>query len=113
MEEEFIFPRFEKAGHDVELTRVLRIQHDAGRALTERILHAAKSIDATERAELPDILGQFTTMYLPHISREDSVLFCQIRTLMNEREYADLGNRFQEMEHRDSGKAAMRRRWPR
>src|SRR5438270_6878929 len=36
-EEEELFPRFEKAGKLVELTLVLRAQHDAGRRLTSQI----------------------------------------------------------------------------
>ena len=36
-EEDFLFPRFERAGKLVELVRVLRAQHQAGRQVTERI----------------------------------------------------------------------------
>src|SRR5581483_2704936 len=35
-EEELIFPRFEKAKKLTELVRVLRVQHDAGRKVTDR-----------------------------------------------------------------------------
>ena len=38
LEEEFVFPRFEKAGKLMDLVTVLRTQHQAGRALTDRIV---------------------------------------------------------------------------
>jgi hemerythrin-like domain-containing protein len=37
LEEDHLFPRFEKAGRLTDLTRVLRVQHQAGRRLTELI----------------------------------------------------------------------------
>ena len=41
LEEDHLFPRFEKAGKLVELTKVLREQHAAGRRLTNTILSLA------------------------------------------------------------------------
>src|SRR5579872_919658 len=43
LEENHLFPRFEKAGKLADLTKVLRAQHIAGRTLTGRILAAANS----------------------------------------------------------------------
>src|SRR5437660_624763 len=37
LEEDFLFPRFEKAGRLTDLTSVLRAQHQAGRRLTDEI----------------------------------------------------------------------------
>ena len=37
LEEDYLFPRFEKADKLVDLTTVLRAQHQAGRRLTDRI----------------------------------------------------------------------------
>ena len=37
LEEDYLFPRFEKAGRLTDLTMVLRAQHQAGRRLTEQI----------------------------------------------------------------------------
>src|SRR5690349_9399195 len=36
-EEQFVFPRLEKAGKEVELVKTLRAQHQAGRVLTTEI----------------------------------------------------------------------------
>ena len=37
IEEQYVFPRFERAGRLTELVAVLRQQHDAGRGLTDHI----------------------------------------------------------------------------
>jgi len=42
LEENFIFPIFEKHQQHTKLVKVLRRQHDAGRALTERILRSSQ-----------------------------------------------------------------------
>jgi len=36
LEEDFLFPRLEKAGKQIDLTRILREQHQAGRRLSKR-----------------------------------------------------------------------------
>jgi hemerythrin-like domain-containing protein len=41
LEEDYLFPRFEKAHKLGDLTSVLRAQHQAGRRLTDQITHAA------------------------------------------------------------------------
>lgn len=102
LEEDHLFPRFEKAGKLVDLVKVLREQHQAGRRLTDLIAEWAtpatlKDAQGTER--LSRSLRQFIRMYRPHESREDTVLFPALRGLMSEKEYDDLGERFEEREH--------------
>src|SRR6476646_3145148 len=41
LEEDFLFPRFEKAGKLADLTAVLRSQHQAGRRLTDQLTQLA------------------------------------------------------------------------
>jgi hypothetical protein len=43
LEEDFLFPRFEKARKLAELTAILRRQHQVGRMLTDEILALAKA----------------------------------------------------------------------
>src|SRR5215510_5681447 len=76
LEEEHLFPRFEKAGKLADLVGVLRKQHQAGRQLTAGILEGTATApkDAAASA-LADKLGQFARMYRPHEAREDTVLF--------------------------------------
>jgi len=101
LEEDHLFPRFEKAGQLVDLVAVLRRQHQAGRRLTGDILKLAdpgalKTPEARRR--LPDLLRQFLRMYRPHAAREDTVLFPAFRTLVPAKEYAALGDEFEDRE---------------
>src|SRR5213596_2119395 len=66
LEEDFLFPRFEKAGKQSDLTRILREQHQAGRRLTDTTLSLAKLKSLKEdsdRKQLGDSLRQFIRMY--------------------------------------------------
>ena len=107
LEEEFVFPRFEKAGKLVDLVGVLRTQHQTGRSLTARVLRladgASMRMDANRR-EMGDALRAFIRLYRPHAAREDTVLFPAFRPLVGGREYAELGERFEEREHELFGK---------
>lgn len=61
-EEEVLFPRFERKHKQEELVRVLRQQHQAGRALTDRVLAVARGKGA---AQLRGDLLNFVRMYEP------------------------------------------------
>jgi hemerythrin-like domain-containing protein len=102
LEEDYLFPRFEKAGKLTDLTNVLRQQHQAGRRLTDRIryLATAQTLQTPQSAgELRTVLQQFTRMYEPHEAREDTVLFPALRTIVSGEEYAALGEDFEKKEH--------------
>jgi hemerythrin-like domain-containing protein len=69
LEEEHLFPRFEKAGKLVELVKVLREQHEAGRRLTDQIrdrVTALSQESAWKRKELEGSMLIFIRMYRPH-----------------------------------------------
>ena len=107
LEEDHLFPRFEKAGKLVPLVKTLRQQHQAGRALTARILDLTKSGSHPadeDRAPLRRALRQFIRMYRPHEAREDTVLFPAIRSIVSAHEYAALGEDFEDKEHELFGK---------
>lgn len=102
LEEDHLFPCFEKAGKLVDLVKVLRDQHQAGRRLTDEIARLATPDalkDAQGSKELAQSLRQFIRMYRPHESREDTVLFPAVRSLMTTKEYDDLGEQFEDREH--------------
>jgi hemerythrin-like domain-containing protein len=101
LEEDYLFPRFEKAKREIELVKVLRDQHRAGRRLTEEILQLAggKLSGAADRARLGAALRKFVAMYRPHEAREDTVLFPAIRRIVSPHEYAALGEAFEKKEH--------------
>ncbi len=101
LEEDYLFPRFRKAGKLVELVDTLLEQHQAGRRLTDATvkLATAPSLKApAEWAALGDSLRQFIRMYSPHAAREDTVLFPALHEIVSGEEYDDLGERFEDKE---------------
>jgi hemerythrin-like domain-containing protein len=105
-EEEMVFPRFERAHKLVELVRVLRAQHQAGRKVTERVqgLATAAGIkDPERRRQLRGELLAFIRMYEPHASREDTVLFPALHDIVSPSEYDALGEDFERREHKVFG----------
>jgi len=106
LEENFLFPRFEKANQLTELVGVLRQQHMAGRTLTDQIINIAKlktgSTDDTQK--LIKLLTNFNKMYRPHEAREDTILFPALRKIVSSNEYYSLGEDFEKKEHELFGK---------
>jgi hemerythrin-like domain-containing protein len=101
LEENYLFPRFKKAGKLIDLVDVLLQQHQAGRRLTDITTHLAteqglKSAD--DRRKLADSMRQFIRMYSPHEAREDTVLFPAFRSLVSAHEFDSLGEEFEKKE---------------
>ena len=105
LEEEHLFPRFEKAGQQVELVRVLRQQHQQGRRLTDDVERLAAGSSASDRKGLVAAIAAFSRMYRPHAAREDTVLFPAFRSVVGAKEFRELGERFEDQEHELFGKA--------
>ncbi len=101
LEEEYIFPRFEKAGKQTDLVKTLREQHDAGRKLTDYILAHAKenTNDTIQMLLLSDYLKLYVRMFRPHEAREDTILFPEFKKLLSKEEYGKLGDIFEDREH--------------
>jgi hemerythrin-like domain-containing protein len=107
LEEDFLFPRFEKANTLVDLVQVLRRQHQAGRILTERIRELAAppaAPDADAKKALTAAIHAFVRMYRPHEAREDTVLFPALRRIIPAAELDALCDRFESEEHARFGK---------
>ena len=103
LEEKFIFPEFEKRRKLTDLVKVLRRQHDAGRAVTEIVLrHAApdRFRQADHRRELVWACEAFIRMYRPHEAREDTVLFPAFRKIVPAKQIQELGEQFEKEEDR-------------
>lgn len=100
LEEDHLFPRFEKAGQLTDLTKVLRLQHQKGRLLTQRILTNTKrqNLSQAERMLLMGDMQSFIRMYSPHEAREDTVLFPALHKLISRHEYDALGEDFEKIE---------------
>ena len=101
-EENYLFPRFEKANQLTDLVSVLRQQHQAGRNITDQISSLTKSSTQTdtENIKLIQLLTVFNTMYRPHEAREDTVLFPAFRKIVSKNEYNSLGEEFEKNEHK-------------
>ena len=101
-EENYLFPRFEKAHQLAELVQVLRQQHLAGRVVTDEIIQLTKTqaLSENETQKLIGLMTAFNTMYRPHESREDTVLFPAFRKIVSQNEYDSLGEEFEENEHK-------------
>lgn len=103
LEEEFLFPRFRKAGKLVTLVDTLQAQHKAGRELTAQIRELAglgtfKYVASSDSDKLSEALRAFLRMYRPHEAREDTVVFPAFRTIVSAHEYDALGDDFEKKE---------------
>jgi hemerythrin-like domain-containing protein len=112
-EEKYIFPVFEAHKKLVDLVQTLKTQHKAGREVTARILRLStpdqfRSQDS--RTQLIASCQSFIRMYRPHESREDTVLFPALRTLLTPRQVEALGDRMEEDEHKVLGNEGFERR---
>jgi hemerythrin-like domain-containing protein len=102
LEENHLFPRFEKANKLVDLVKVLRAQHQAGRRVTDVVLQRANASalrDSDNVARVALAMREFNRMYAPHEAREDTVLFPAFRSLVSANEYASLGEDFEKKEN--------------
>ncbi len=105
LEEDHLFPRFEKAGKLTDLVTTLRAQHAAGRTVTARILQVTGAKGARRRGgQLIRDLNLFIRMYRPHEAREDTILFPALHSLVSRNEYDALGEDFEKKEHELFGK---------
>ena len=100
LEEDHLFPRFEKAGKLVDLVKLLRAQHAAGRTVTDRILAASKGGDVSNISA--DLMA-FIRMYRPHEAREDTVLFPALHDIVSKHEYDAMGEQFEGIERQTFG----------
>jgi hemerythrin-like domain-containing protein len=99
LEEDLLFPRYEKAGKLADLTAILRRQHQVGRTLTDQITALAKApLADADRAKLATVLRSFNHMYTPHAAREDTVLFPVLHEIVGVHEYEAMGAQFEAKE---------------
>ena len=101
LEEDYLFPRFEKANKLTDLVKTLKEQHIAGRKVTDFVLQRANLQmlkDPAERAKVAEAIRQFNRMYAPHEAREDTVLFPAFHSIVSQNEYDSLGEDFEKKE---------------
>jgi hemerythrin-like domain-containing protein len=101
LEEDHLFPRFEKAGKLTDLVTVLKQQHAAGRNLTRTIETNATLAglrNGSQRAQTRKCLRLFVRMYRPHEAREDTILFPALHGLIDPSDYEELADQFEAKE---------------
>ena len=94
LEETHIFPRLE-TGPLQPLVATLRLQHQAGRRLTDQLLANPKDGKAIE---------QFVRMYTPHAAFEDTLLVPAWKKAVGKKAYQELGEKFEDEETKQLGK---------
>ncbi len=105
LEEGFVFPRLRQAGVLTSTVTTLLVQHARGRVLTQFLLaHAIGGMaNAGTRTQLAAAMQDFVRMYEPHEAREDTVVFPAFRQVVPPKEFADLGQQFDELEQQQFG----------
>jgi hemerythrin-like domain-containing protein len=107
LEETHIFPTIKKAGGPAAAyVDVLIAQHQRGRELTDYILATVgKGPIATGDAEtLARVLDSVELMYEHHAAREDTVVFPAWKDALSAHQLDEMGETFEEIEHRQFGK---------
>ncbi|MHB8066789.1 MAG: hemerythrin domain-containing protein [Desulfobaccales bacterium] len=100
LEEDYVFPRFEKGGKMVELVQTLRRQHEAGRKIIDFLQSPLEAMAPQNRAKTVAYIQAFARMYRPHAAREDTVLFPAFRSVVSPKEFLELGDIFEDQETR-------------
>lgn len=105
IEEDHLFPRFEKAKKLADLVATLRTQHAAGRTVTgqikELVTRGLRTDDDKRFAQ--EAIRKFVRMYRPHEAREDTVLFPALHEIVSQHEFDAMGEEFEGIERKTFG----------
>jgi hemerythrin-like domain-containing protein len=102
LEEEYLFPIFEKNDRHVALIKALRDQHTKGRKITNRLLEICspnRPITPATRTTIRSLLKKFIVIYRPHSAQEDTILLPEVRSLVTPEEFDALSEKFEALEH--------------
>jgi hemerythrin-like domain-containing protein len=105
LEEAYIFPAVRKAAPaQGTLVDTLLAQHRRGREITDYVLAATGNgrIGADPQL-LGSAMNAMVLMYQQHAAREDTLLFPAWKQALSDRQYAEMGDRFEEIEKRTFG----------
>jgi hemerythrin-like domain-containing protein len=106
LEEQHVFPEVKRAGGPAAaLVDVLESQHRRGREITAYILATAKrgKLDAGAAATLAATLDGMARMYRAHTAHEDTVVFPAWKAALPQSRIEELGEEFEDIEHRQFG----------
>lgn len=105
LEETYIFPAVRKAaGSAAAYVDILLAQHQRGREITDYVLGVtSKEAIGGDTEALARALDAFELMYEHHAAREDTILFPAWKTAIPRNELAEMGEKFEEIEHQQFG----------
>ena len=106
LEEAHVFvPLIKSGGELATLANTLKQQHARGRQITDYISAVARkrALSAADAAPLSSTLLSFVRMYEHHAAIEDTIIFPAWKAAISPAQYAELGERFEELEHRTFG----------
>lgn len=84
---------------------MLVAQHQRGREITEYLLAVSRTAIGVADAEpLARTLEAFARMYEERAAREDTVVFPAWKKLLSPKQLEEMGERFEEIEHKTFGK---------
>ena len=107
LEEAYIFPAVKKAGGPAaSYADILVAQHQRGREITDYIFSATRGgkVGASNSQTLARIMDEFVLMYRNHAAREDTIVFPAWKRTMSPKQYDELSDKFEEIEHQMFGK---------
>jgi hemerythrin-like domain-containing protein len=104
LEEDYVFPLFQKANQMTDMVAILRQQHAAARGLTDAILKASSgSGDAAGMDALRPHILAYIHMLRPHTAHEETILYPQLRAVASADQIAELQQTFMENEKKRFG----------
>jgi hemerythrin-like domain-containing protein len=106
LEEAHIFPALKRAGgpasRDVD---TLIAQHQRGREITDYVLAVTRGpIGSASADPVARTLESFARMYEEHAALEDTVIFPAWKKTMSDKELDQMGDLFEDIEHKTFGK---------
>ncbi len=105
LEEAHLFPAVKKAGGAAAgLIDALITQHNRGREITEYVIAVTGAPIGAKADVLARTLDGFARMYEEHAALEDTIVFPAWKTTMSPKQLDEMGDQFEEIEHKTFGK---------
>ena len=107
LEEQYVFvPLIKAGGQTGALAKTLTTQHQRGREITDYITAVAKKgrLYSANRTSFARTLTQFVRMYEHHAAIEDTMIFPAWKRAISAKQYDELSDEFEELEHKMVGK---------
>jgi hemerythrin-like domain-containing protein len=105
LEQAYIFPTLRKGESPVAaLVPTLVAQHDRGRDITDYIRTVTGKGAIGDSEAFARALETLDAMYENHAAREDTVVFPAWREALSEKQLREMGETFEDIEHRQFGK---------